>query len=110
MAVFKPTYACPLPEGAKVHKRKGKKYINIKDHNGRTVRAFLTKVKLGFPVWLDSDAGNTRRWKVFALPTSFLLDAQGRVRFVLTGPTEWDEGEALQNVESLLAELPTPVK
>ena len=78
--------------------------------SAQEVRAFLTKVKLGFPVWLDSDAGNTRRWKVFALPTSFLLDAQGRVRFVLTGPTEWDEGEALQNVESLLAELPTPVK
>jgi integrase len=29
--------------GARVHKRKGKKYINIKDHNGRTIEAFLTK-------------------------------------------------------------------
>lgn len=76
----------------------------------KEVKAFLSKVKLGFPVLLDPDGGNTQRWKVFALPTSFLLDAQGRVRFVLTGPTEWDEGEALQNVASLLAELPAPVK
>lgn len=53
---------------------------------------------------LDPDRTNTRRWKVFALPTSFLLDAQGRVRYVLIGPTEWDDGEALAVVESLLAE------
>lgn len=70
------------------------------------VNAFLSKMKLSFPVLLDPDGRNTRRWKVFALPTSFLLDADGRVRFVLTGPAEWDEGEALQAIESLLAELP----
>jgi thiol-disulfide isomerase/thioredoxin len=67
------------------------------------VGAYLAKMELGFPVLLDSDGANTRRWKVFALPTSFLLDAEGRVRHVLTGPTEWDEGEALEVIESLLA-------
>jgi thiol-disulfide isomerase/thioredoxin len=70
------------------------------------VSAFLSKMKLGFPVLLDPDGSNTRRWKVFALPTTFLLDASGRVRHVLTGPTEWDEGEALEIIESLLAEVP----
>ncbi|HQT33755.1 MAG: TlpA family protein disulfide reductase [Thiobacillus sp.] len=74
------------------------------------VNAYLSKMKLGFPILLDPDGSNTRRWKVFALPTTFLLDAQGRVRYVLTGPTEWDEGEALQAIESLLAELPTQSK
>ena len=70
------------------------------------VAAFLSKMRLGFPVLLDPDGSNTRRWKVFALPTTFLLDGEGRVRYVLKGPTEWDEGEALEVVESLLAELP----
>lgn len=70
------------------------------------VKAYLSKMKLGFPILLDPDGSNTRRWKVFALPTTFLLDADGLVRYVLTGPTEWDEGEALRVIESLLAELP----
>jgi len=70
------------------------------------VKAYLSKMKLGFPVLLDTDSSNTRRWKVFALPTTFVLDAQGRVRHVLTGPAEWDEGEALAVVESLLAQSP----
>lgn len=67
-------------------------------------KAFLSKMQLGFPILLDADGSNTKRWKVFALPTSFLLDAKGRVRYVLTGPTEWDEGEALKIIESMLAE------
>ena len=71
------------------------------------VDAFLSKMTLGFPILLDPDGSNTKRWKVFALPTTFLLDAEGRVRHVLTGPTEWDEGEALAIIESLLAEVRT---
>ncbi|MHB1213409.1 MAG: TlpA family protein disulfide reductase [Thiobacillus sp.] len=74
------------------------------------VNAFLSRMKLGFPILLDPDGDNTRRWKVFALPTTFLLDAEGRVRYVLTGPTEWDEGEALAVIESLLAEPRAPAK
>ena len=74
------------------------------------VNAFLSRMKLGFPILLDPDGSNTKRWKVFALPTTFLLDAEGRVRYVLTGPTEWDEGEALEIIESLLAELPARAK
>jgi thiol-disulfide isomerase/thioredoxin len=70
------------------------------------VKAFLEIMELGFPILLDPEGVNTKRWKVFGLPTSFLLDAQGRIRYTLSGPVEWDEGEALQIIESLLAELP----
>jgi thiol-disulfide isomerase/thioredoxin len=74
------------------------------------VNAYLARMKLGFPILLDPDGRNTKRWKVFALPTTFLLDAEGRVRYVLTGPTEWDDGEALAVIESMLAELPAQAK
>jgi thiol-disulfide isomerase/thioredoxin len=74
------------------------------------VNAYLSRMTLGFPILLDPDGSNTKRWKVFALPTTFLLDAEGRVRYVLTGPTEWDEGEALGVIESMLAELPAQAK
>lgn len=70
------------------------------------VKAYLSKMKLGFTVLLDADSSNTRRWKVFALPTTFILDAEGRIRHVLTGPTEWDQGEALAVIESMLAGMP----
>lgn len=70
------------------------------------VNAYLSKMKLGFPVLLDEKGSNTQRWKVFVLPTTFVLDGEGRVRYVLKGATEWDAGEALRVIESLLAEVP----
>lgn len=73
------------------------------------VKAYLSKMKLGFPVLLDSDSSNTRRWKVFALPTTFVLDAEGRIHHVLAGPTEWDEGEALAVIDAMLKDGPVHV-
>lgn len=68
------------------------------------VEAFLKLVKVDFPILLDPDTAATRRWKVFALPTSFLVDRNGKVRYSISGPTEWDEGEAVQIIELLMQE------
>jgi integrase len=43
MAVFKPTYACRIPDEAKIQKQKDQKYITVRDHNRRRIKAFLTK-------------------------------------------------------------------
>lgn len=69
------------------------------------VTEYLARMPLGFDVLLDAAGGNTRGWKVFALPSSFLIDAAGKLRYVVTGPTEWDEGEGLATIEALLPEL-----
>ena len=66
------------------------------------VAAFLETIKVDFTVLLDPGAAATKRWRVYALPTSFLIDGEGKVRYVLSGPAEWDEGEALSLIESLM--------
>jgi thiol-disulfide isomerase/thioredoxin len=63
---------------------------------------FLNQVKVDFTIVFDPDSVATKRWKVFALPTSFLIDKQGKVRYVLAGPTEWDGKEAVALIEGLL--------
>lgn len=68
------------------------------------VIAFLQTIKVDFPILLDPDSAATKRWKVYALPTSFLIDRRGKVRYSLAGPAEWDEGEAIRHIEHLLRE------
>ncbi len=63
---------------------------------------FLKLVRADFDILLDGDSAATKRWKVFGLPTSFLIDRQGKVRYTLTGTTEWDKGEAVDLIEELL--------
>ncbi len=68
------------------------------------IREFLAEIPLTFPIVLDSDGARMKDWKVFVLPTSYLVDKQGRVRYGLTGSIEWDEPQALEVLEALLAE------
>lgn len=81
--------------------------INI-DADARGITPFLQEAKVSVPVLLDPEArvvGELLRVKL--MPTSYLIDKQGRVRFVHEG---FDEGQLstwLQEIEQLLAE-PAP--
>jgi thiol-disulfide isomerase/thioredoxin len=56
-----------------------------------------------FPLLLDRDSAAMQRWKVKGLPTTFVVDAQGRVIYRAVGGREFDH-EAL--IEQLQAHLP----
>jgi len=66
------------------------------------VGRFLELIKVDFPILYDPKGHITKRWKVYGLPTSFLVDKEGKVRYTLTGTKEWDEKEAVSLIESML--------
>jgi thiol-disulfide isomerase/thioredoxin len=58
------------------------------------VRAFTERTGLDLPIVMDRDKEASKAWKVRALPTTFVVDAAGRVRLFAEG--ELDTGEALE--------------
>ncbi len=68
------------------------------------VEAFLKAHPVNFPVLLDEAAIAVKDWKVFAYPSSYLIDKKGQVRLALFGATEWDAKQHLQKIETLLNE------
>lgn len=66
------------------------------------VSAYIKTVHTDFAVLLDSDGHALKNWKVFAFPTSYVIDATGRIRYALFGSTEWDEADTLQKISDLL--------
>jgi len=70
-----------------------------------TVTAFLQqRVNVQFPILLDKDGQALKAWRVFAFPTSYVLDKQGHIRYALFGGLDWDSDEVKQKVATLIAE------
>jgi peroxiredoxin len=55
------------------------------------VRKFVAQYNLTYPIALDRDGSVTNAFRVFPLPTSFFIDAQGRIRYVHVGELTLDD-------------------
>jgi thiol-disulfide isomerase/thioredoxin len=78
--------------------------VNAGDGEAR-VRTLARGLKLDFPVLLDRDNARFLAWGVKVLPTSFLVDGEGRPRLKAQGPVRWEDPESVSAVEGLIAEL-----
>lgn len=53
-------------------------------------------------IYLDPSGEAFRRWQGSGVPTSFLIDREGRARGVLLGPAQWDSPDAVALVRFLV--------
>jgi peroxiredoxin len=54
------------------------------------VRRFREQTPVGFPILLDQDRAVAKAWGVTTLPTSFVLDADLKMRFAVEHEYDWD--------------------
>jgi len=66
--------------------------INLDEPEG-TVKEFMEKNKLTFPVLLDKGGKAARQYQVRAIPTTYIVDRKGVVRFHKVGMTSLQELE-----------------
>ncbi len=75
--------------------------VNVKEGRFK-VHKFSRMMALPFPVLLDPDGEAFTSWDAQVLPTSFIVDADGRVRHKIQGPLDWTSGEVVQTIRALL--------
>jgi len=66
------------------------------------VKSYIREIKTDFTVLLDKDGRALKAWKVFAFPTSYVVDAQGKIRYGLYGASEWDAADKVKKITQLL--------
>lgn len=87
------------------YKARGLEIVAVSlDQGGEEVRAFAGKFGLTFPILLDPGHEARALYKVRGLPTTYLVDRQGRVAGYGIGPREWDSEAAYALVGHLLDE------
>lgn len=75
--------------------------VNLGEPEPR-VRAFLQDMPLRFPVLLDPEAEAAKAWKVKALPATFVVGPDGRVRYRYIGELDWSRTSARSAIAALL--------
>jgi len=68
-----------------------------------TVFSFLGSVEPSpsFPILFDSDAGSMAPWKVRGLPTTYVIDPDGIIRYRAIGGREFDHPQLIKKILDL---------
>ena len=75
--------------------------VNLDEPESR-IRKFLEPMKVDFTVLLDPGRRTARAWGARILPASFIVGADGRVRYTLVGELEWDNEHVVARITELL--------
>ncbi len=67
----------------------------------RRVQMTVKRLAIDFPVLLDRDSAVFKDWGVTVLPTAYVIDRRGRVRYAARGPIEWDRTDIVDLMQAL---------
>ena len=62
---------------------------------------FTASYPVEFPLLLDQESAVIGSWPVRGLPTTFVIDPQGKIVYRAIGGRDWDAEEVLQKIRAL---------
>ncbi len=83
--------------------------INFKESRDQ-VANFMKQFGVPFPVLIDRQGDVAAQWGVFAFPSSFLVDAQGRIRYSVNASIDWDTPKVKAVIDQIIHEESTGAK
>lgn len=73
--------------------------LTTKDHGMEKITSFVSEYKLSFPILLDSEGAMGSVYQAVTIPTSYILDSEGRVQSKFVGPMD------LATIEDLIGKI-----
>ena len=66
------------------------------------VASFAASHQMSFPVLHDNRGEVGQKYWARAIPSSFLLDRNGVIRWTVTGAIEWDQPQVISKIDQIL--------
>lgn len=67
-----------------------------------TIRRFMEKVRVEFPVLLDPEGTVSADWRVYAFPSTFVIGPDGKIAYGVNAAIAWDSPDVLAKLRALL--------
>ncbi len=86
---------------------KGKKFRVVSVNIGESkadIRRFLAKHALHGEILMDPSLKAYREWKIFVIPSNFIIDKNGKMRYTSVGAVEWDTKIIRDTINKLIVE------
>ena len=77
--------------------------VAVSEEDPETVREFLADSPYPFKILMDPENVLGDRFAVRAIPSTFIIDREGRLALRQTGAYHWDAAEVVEQFEPLLA-------
>ncbi len=94
-----------MPSMAELYKElgpRGLQMVAVTDEDAETVRAFLARNRYPFTVLRDPQNTLSDRFKINAIPTTFIVDDEGRLAYRHVGFNQWNSPQVRQEIAKLL--------
>ena len=105
-ATWCPPCRFELPSMERAYQKLKKKNIEILaidiGEDADTIFTFTADYPVSFPLLMDLDSHVINHYPVIGLPTTFIIDKQGRLRYRAIGTRNWDDESVIQLIDTLL--------
>ena len=72
------------------------------DNSLSTIRDYLAKNRVDFPILHDEKKSVSKQYRVFSMPTTFLIDRDGTIVEKFYGEYDWTDSDVRKQIEKLL--------
>jgi len=76
--------------------------------NEDKIWSFVGDYELDFPILIDPDSAVADAWPMKGLPSTFVVDPQGRIAYRAIGGREWDDADILAPIFALRDPITEP--
>lgn len=76
--------------------------VNVGEEKA-VIQDFLKKTKVDFTLLLDRQRSAYDDWNIYVVPSNFIVDPEGVIRFGSVGAVEWDSPDTVRLLENLVA-------
>ena len=77
--------------------------VNVGEER-RKLAGFVKKMDQHMVILMDTESKNFESWKGIGLPSTFVLDPAGKIRYEAYGPVNWDRPDVVDTFTALMNE------